>query len=281
MMITSIKNNDISQIMNKQIEQFGRFHILIDPKLNDDFFFENDFNFESIVPIRDRQDTVSNDHECIQLCTILKGQPYLDEIILGLVNPQSPLIGILFSSYSIQDIQKQISNAMFMYYDGKYYFLRCYDPLVLRHLATIFDEQQLHKVLGVIEYWYYWNETLIELHHRPEKILTDIDYKITKKQWYNLNIAQAYNAYEYQTIKQQNKSLTVMQQTTLQQLLEWVYTATYNQPDKNKLNGIVHYAMGNTQSFIEKVDYDLLSNMMKNNDNNQINYYLNNIKERI
>jgi hypothetical protein len=280
-MITVIPDNQIKQTITSQLAQFGTTHLLIDPKINDEFFFENYFEFESIVPIRDRQDTILNDHECIQLCTLLKGTSNIDDIINCLKDNNISAIAIIFSSYSIKDIQKQISNAMFMRYNSDYYFLRFYDPHVLKHLITIFKNTQLTKLLGVIEYWYYWNDGYIELHHKPEILLTDIDYQITTKQWHDLNIAQAYNSYEFHLINHQHKNLTITQQETLKRLLDWAYTATYNQPDKTKLDYIINHAMQQPQQFLEKIDYDLFFDLINHKDINQLKLKLKNLQEGI
>lgn len=123
-MIKNIAETDISNIIAKQINRFGKVYLLIDPKINDDFFFEHNFEFESIVPIRDRQDTVSQDHECLQLCTIRKGVSYVDQVISELKSNQSAAIALITSPHNIKSIQNHISNAMFMSYKAKYYFLR-------------------------------------------------------------------------------------------------------------------------------------------------------------
>ncbi|OCG10528.1 hypothetical protein A9G24_10195 [Gilliamella sp. App6-5] len=286
-----IPDNQISQTITQHLMQFGKLHLLVDPKINDEFFLKNYFDFESIVPVRDRQDTVSTDYECLQLCTISKqsiaestqSKPtsVLEDIIQNLNDKKSAAIAILFSLYPINYIQKQISNAMFMRYDGSYYLFRFYDPKVLNHLVRIFDQQQLDNLFGVIEYWYYWHDNYIELNHKPEIILSDINYQISSRQWQQLNIAQTYNYYEYITTNQQNNTLTTEQKKTLNQLLEWVYMASYTQPDKHILNYMVSYIMAQPPSFFQSIDKDLCANLINNKDINKIKQYFNEWQEGI
>ncbi|OCG29339.1 hypothetical protein A9G45_04730 [Gilliamella sp. HK2] len=290
-MKNSIPDNEISQTITQHLMQFGKLHLLVDPKINDVFFLKNNFDFESIVPVRDRQDTVSTDYECLQLCTISKqsiaentqSKPtsILENIIQNLNDKKSAAIAILFSLYPIDYIQKQISNAMFMRYDGSYYLFRFYDPKVLNHLVRIFNQQQLDNLFGVIEYWYYWHDNYIELHHKPEIILSDIDYQIDYRQWQQLNIAQSYNYYEHITIKQQNNELTVEQKDILNRLLDWIYIASYTQPDKQILNYMVSYIMAQPPIFFQSIDKDLCANLINNKDINKIKKYFNEWQEGI
>jgi len=273
MNITSIIDGEINQIISQHTEQFGKMHLLIDPKINDDFFFNNHYEFESIIPIRDRQDTVSADHECIQLCTINKEASFINDVINELKNTDSSAIAIIFSAYAIKDIQNQMSNAMFMDYQGAYYFLRFYDPTVLKHLITIFKPTQLAQLLGVIEYWYYWDDKYIQLQHKPVRILSDIDYKITTRQWHQFNIAQSYNYYENFFTKQQNETLTSEQKNTLKQALDWTYAATYYHPDKKILDDIVNYAMRDSQQFFAAINDDVFAKLINDKTTNIKQYF--------
>lgn len=278
-MIKTISETDISNIIAEQINRFGKVYLLIDPKINDDFFFEHNFEFESIVPIRDRQDTVSQDHECLQLCTIKKGENYIDQVISELKNSQSAAIALITSPQSIKNIQNHISNAMFMAYKAKYYFLRFYDPYVLKHLVNILNKKQLNQLLGIIQNWYYWDNSYIELHHKPELILSDIDYEITTKQWQKINIAQSYNAYEYQIMRQQNSSLSENQQNTLTLILDWIYKASFNTPEQQKMDYIVNHVMEKSEKFFQKTSYNEFCNIMKNNNIHQIKQYLQQLEQ--
>ena len=278
-MIKTISETDISNIIAEQMNRFGKVYLLIDPKINDDFFFEHNFEFESIVPIRDRQDTVSQDHECLQLCTIKKGVSYIDQVISELKNNQSAAIALIISPYSVKNIQNHISNAMFMSYKAKYYFLRFYDPYVLKHLVNILNKKQLNQLLGVIQYWYYWQNSYIELHHKPKLILSDIDYEITTNQWQKINIAQAYNAYEYQMMRQQNSPLSGSQQNTLTLILDWIYKASFNTPEQQKMDYIVNHVMEKSEPFFQRTSYNQFSNMMKNSNIHQIKKYLQQLEQ--
>ncbi|OCG20898.1 hypothetical protein A9G11_09370 [Gilliamella sp. wkB108] len=277
MMIKTILDEDINKIVINQIQRFAKMYLLVDPKINDDFFFNHDFEFESVVPIRDRQDTVSPDYECLQLCMIKKGATYIDQVVAELKNNKSSAIALIASPYAIKDIQKHISNAMFVSYNADYYILRFYDPHVLIHLVNIFSEKQLDKLLGSIEYWYYWQDSYIELHHKPELILSDINYQITAKQWQKIKISQTYNAYEYKIVKQQKKPLSENQKNTLKQLLDWFYKTTFNKPDQQKMDCIVSYAMVQSEQSHPEIDYNLLDDLIKNQDINQFEYYLNDL----
>ena len=278
-MIKTISETDISNVIAEQINRFGKIYLLIDPKINDDFFFEHNFEFESIVPIRDRQDTVSQDHECLQLCTIKKGESYIDQVISELKNNQSAAIALIISPYSAKNIQYHISNAMFMSYKAKFYFLRFYDPYVLKHLVNILNKKQLDQLLGVTQNWYYWQNSYIELHHKPELILSDINYEITTNQWQKINIAQSYNAYEYQMMRQQNSPLSENQQNTLTLILDWIYKASFNTPEQQKMDYIVNHVMEKSESFFQKTSYDQFSNMMKNSNIHQIKQYLQQLEQ--
>ena len=278
-MIKNIAETDISNIIAKQINRFGKVYLLIDPKINDDFFFEHNFEFESIVPIRDRQDTVSQDHECLQLCTIRKGVSYVDQVISELKSNQSAAIALITSPHNIKSIQNHISNAMFMSYKAKYYFLRFYDPYVLKHLVNILNKKQLNQLLGVIQYWYYWQNSYIELHHKPELILSDIDYEITTNQWQKINIAQAYNAYEYQIMRQQNSPLSESQQNTLTLILEWIYKTSFDTPEQQKMDYIVNHVMEKSEQFFRKTTYNQFYNIMKNNNIYEIKQYLQQLEQ--
>ena len=278
-MIKNIAETDISNIIAKQINRFGKVYLLIDPKINDDFFFEHNFEFESIVPIRDRQDTVSQDHECLQLCTIRKGVSYVDQVISELKSNQSAAIALITSPHNIKSIQNHISNAMFMSYKAKYYFLRFYDPYVLKHLVNILNKKQLNQLLGVIQYWYYWQNSYIELHHKPELILSDIDYEITTNQWQKINIAQAYNAYEYQMMRQQNSPLSESQQNTLTLILEWIYKTSFDTPEQQKMDYIVNHVMEKSEQFFRKTTYNQFYNIMKNNNIYEIKQYLQQLEQ--
>lgn len=278
-MIKTISETDISNIIAEQMNRFGKVYLLIDPKINDDFFFEHNFEFESIVPIRDRQDTVSQDHECLQLCTIRKGVSYVDQVISELKSNQSAAIALITSPHNIKSIQNHISNAMFMSYKAKYYFLRFYDPYVLKHLVNILNKKQLNQLLGVIQYWYYWQNSYIELHHKPELILSDIDYEITTNQWQKINIAQAYNAYEYQMMRQQNSPLSGSQQNTLTLILDWIYKASFNTPEQQKMDYIVNHVMEKSEPFFQRTSYNQFSNMMKNSNIHQIKKYLQQLEQ--
>lgn len=278
-MIKNIAETDISNIIAKQMNRFGKVYLLIDPKINDDFFFEHNFEFESIVPIRDRQDTVSQDHECLQLCTIRKGVSYVDQVISELKSNQSAAIALITSPHNIKSIQNHISNAMFMSYKAKYYFLRFYDPYVLKHLVNILNKKQLNQLLGVIQYWYYWQNSYIELHHKPELILSDIDYEITTNQWQKINIAQAYNAYEYQIMRQQNSPLSESQQNTLTLILEWIYKTSFDTPEQQKMDYIVNHVMEKSEQFFQKTTYNQFYNIMKNNNIYEIKQYLQQLEQ--
>ncbi|OTQ57427.1 DUF4123 domain-containing protein [Gilliamella sp. A7] len=278
-MIRTISETDISNVIAEQINRFGKIYLLIDPKINDDFFFEHNFEFESIVPIRDRQDTVSQDHECLQLCTIKKGESYIDQVISELKNNQSAAIALIISPYSAKNIQNHISNAMFMSYKAKFYFLRFYDPYVLKHLVNILNKKQLDQLLGITQNWYYWQNSYIELHHKPELILSDINYEITTNQWQKINIAQSYNAYEYQMMRQQNSPLSENQQNTLALILDWIYKASFNTPEQQKMDYIVNHVMEKSESFFQKTSYDQFSNMMKNSNIHQIKQYLQQLEQ--
>ena len=278
-MIKNIAETDISNIIAKQMNRFGKVYLLIDPKINDDFFFEHNFEFESIVPIRDRQDTVSQDHECLQLCTIRKGVSYVDQVISELKNNQSAAIALIISPYSVKNIQNHISNAMFMSYKAKCYFLRFYDPYVLKHLVNILNKKQLNQLLGVIQYWYYWQNSYIELHHKPELILSDIDYEITTNQWQKIKIAQAYNAYEYQMMRQQNSPLSDSQQNTLTLILEWIYKTSFDTPEQQKMDYIVNHVMEKSEQFFRKTTYNQFYNIMKNNNIYEIKQYLQQLEQ--
>ncbi|WP_294843318.1 DUF4123 domain-containing protein [uncultured Gilliamella sp.] len=278
-MIEIIPEQDINKTIAEQIQRFGQMHILIDPQINDNFFWEYNIEFDSVVPIRDRQDTVSNDYECLQLCTIKKGSAAINQLVEELKNNQTSLIALIFSPFAINDIQKHISNAMFMSYRANYFMFRFYDPQVLKHLVNIFDEKQINNMLGSIQYWYYWQDDYVQLHHKPELILWDIEYKITTKQWQKINIAQSYNAYEHHTVKKQKKPLTINQQNTLNQLLDWIYTATFNKPDQQKMDYLVNYAMVESEHFFQQIDSDLLVELMANQKFNQLEKYLNNSKK--
>lgn len=278
-MIKNIAETDISNIIAKQMNRFGKVYLLIDPKINDDFFFEHNFEFESIVPIRDRQDTVSQDHECLQLCTIRKGVSYVDQVISELKSNQSAAIALITSPHNIKSIQNHISNAMFMSYKAKYYFLRFYDPYVLKHLVNILNKKQLNQLLGVIQYWYYWQNSYIELHHKPELILSDIDYEITTNQWQKINIAQAYNAYEYQMMRQQNSPLSESQQNTLTLILEWIYKTSFDTPEQQKMDYIVNHVMEKSEQFFQKTTYNQFYNIMKNNNIYEIKQYLQQLEQ--
>ena len=278
-MIKNIAETDISNIIAKQINRFGKVYLLIDPKINDDFFFEHNFEFESIVPIRDRQDTVSQDHECLQLCTIRKGVSYVDQVISELKSNQSAAIALITSPHNIKSIQNHISNAMFMSYKAKYYFLRFYDPYVLKHLVNILNKKQLNQLLGVIQYWYYWQNSYIELHHKPELILSDIDYEITTNQWQKINIAQAYNAYEYQMMRQQNSPLSESQQNTLTLILEWIYKTSFDTPEQQKMDYIVNHVMEKSEQFFQKTTYNQFYNIIKNNNIYEIKQYLQQLEQ--
>ncbi|MFQ0973071.1 DUF4123 domain-containing protein [Gilliamella sp. CG35] len=277
-MIKIIPDQEINKTIAEQIQRFRKIHVLIDPQINDNFFYENDIEFDSIVPIRDRQDTVSYNHECLQLCTLKKGaEDDIKHIIANLKNQQSSVIAMITSPYPIKDIQQHISNAMFMLHQGNYYLLRFYDPHVLKHLVTIFDEEQINKMLGSVQYWYYWQDEYVQLHHKPELILWDIKYKITTQQWRKIKIAQSYNAYEQQTVKLQKKPLTDVQQNTLTQLLDWIYTATFYEPDQQKMDYIVEYAMAKSEHFFQKIEYDLFVDLMRNQKISQLEHYFNHI----
>ena len=278
-MIKTISETDISNIIAEQINRFGKVYLLIDPKINDDFFFEHNFEFESIVPIRDRQDTVSQDHECLQLCTIRKGVSYVDQVISELKSNQSAAIALITSPHNIKSIQNHISNAMFMSYKAKYYFLRFYDPYVLKHLVNILNKKQLNQLLGVIQYWYYWQNSYIELHHKPKLILSDIDYEITTNQWKKINIAQAYNAYEYQMMRQQNSPLSESQQNTLTLILEWIYKTSFDTPEQQKMDYIVNHVMEKSEQFFRKTTYNQFYNIMKNNNIYEIKQYLQQLEQ--
>ena len=278
-MIKNIAETDISNIIAKQMNRFGKVYLLIDPKINDDFFFEHNFEFESIVPIRDRQDTVSQDHECLQLCTIRKGVSYVDQVISELKSNQSAAIALITSPHNIKSIQNHISNAMFMSYKAKYYFLRFYDPYVLKHLVNILNKKQLNQLLGVIQYWYYWQNSYIELHHKPELILSDIDYEITTNQWQKINIAQAYNAYEYQMMRQQNSPLSDSQQNTLTLILEWIYKTSFDTPEQQKMDYIVNHVMEKSEQFFQKTTYNQFYNIIKNNNIYEIKQYLQQLEQ--
>ena len=278
-MIKTISETDISNIIAEQMNRFGKVYLLIDPKINDDFFFEHNFEFESIVPIRDRQDTVSQDHECLQLCTIRKGVSYVDQVISELKSNQSAAIALITSPHNIKSIQNHISNAMFMSYKAKYYFLRFYDPYVLKHLVNILNKKQLNQLLGVIQYWYYWQNSYIELHHKPELILSDIDYEITTNQWQKINIAQAYNAYEYQMMRQQNSPLSESQQNTLTLILEWIYKTSFDTPEQQKMDYIVNHVMEKSEQFFRKTTYNQFYNIMKNNNIYEIKQYLQQLEQ--
>ncbi|WP_392562706.1 DUF4123 domain-containing protein [Orbus sturtevantii] len=259
-------------IISAQLKQFGKMHLLIDPKINDDFFFTHQYQFESVIAIRDRQDTVSADHQCLQLCTINKTTSDLDQLIGELKDSDSAAIAIIFSSQSNNALQKHISNAMYMRYQGADYLLRFYDPKVLKHLMAIFKPAQLSQLFGIIEYWYYWDQHYIQLAHKPERVLSDINYQITAKQWQQLTIAQSYNYYENLTIRQQKAVLSAEQQTTLQQLLDWAYRATYNQPDQRNLAVMVNYAMAQPAHFFVVINYDLFAQCI-NDKTNDIEHY--------
>ena len=284
MKISLVPDNKINEIIIDHLVKFGKLHILVDPKINDNFFFQNDFDFESILPIRDRQDTISADHECLQLCTISKQsitdntlfkiESVIDNIIQNLSNKQSAAIAILFSKYSNSEIQKQISNAMFMSYCGEYYLFRFYDPHVLKHLVTIFSNTQICKLLGVIEYWYYWDEAYIELYHQPKIIISDIDYRIDVNQWQQLKLAQDFNAYEYQIIRQQKRTLTAIQKNTLIQLLNRVNRVKSVKPEKEKLDLLVTYAMAMPEQFLEKTKDNLFFDLINKQDIDQIKQFL-------
>ncbi|OCG13144.1 hypothetical protein A9G09_08070 [Gilliamella sp. wkB292] len=276
-MIELIPEQEINKIIAKQIQQFGQIHFLIDPQINDNFFWEHNVEFDSIVPIRDRQDTVSSDHECLQLCTIKKGSADINPLVAELKNNQTSLIALIASPYTIKDIQQHISNAMFMSYQANYFILRFYDPQVLRHLVNIFDKQQISKMLGCVQYWYYWQDNYVQLHHKPELILWDINYKITTIQWQQIKIAQHYNAYEHQTVKKQKKPLTNNQKSTLWQLLDWIYTVTFNKPDQQKMDYIVNYSMVKSEHVFQQIDHDLFINLIRNQTVSQLEQYFNSL----
>lgn len=277
-MIKTILDEEINHVIAKQIQQLGKMYLLVDPQINDNFFFDNYFEFETIVPIRDRQDTVSQDHECLQLCAIPKQATYIKQLIIEIKNKKSAAIALIASPYSIKYIQNHLSNAMLMSYNGNNYLLRFYDPQVLKHLIEILNEKQLNNLLGCIEYWYYWQDIYTQLHHKPELILSDIQYQLSPKQWIKIEIAQVYNAYEYQLVKQQQKPLSNTEQCTLKKLLDWIYRVTFYRPKQQKMDVIIHYAMAQPEQFFRKINDDLLFELMTNQNINQIEQYLENLE---
>lgn len=276
-MIKTILDEEINHTIAEQIQQFGKMYLLVDPQINDNFFFDNYFEFESIVPIRDRQDTVSQDHELLQLCAIPKQTTYIEQLIIELKNKKSAAIALIASPYSIKYIQNHISNAMFMSYNGSKYLLRFYDSHVLKHLIEILNEKQLNNLLGCIEYWYYWQNSYTQLHHKPELILSDIQYQLSPKQWLKIEIAQICNAYEYQLAKQQQKPLSNTEQRTLKQILDWIYKVTFYRPNQQKMDVIIHYAMAQPEQFFRQINDDLLFELMTNQNINQLEQYLKNL----
>ncbi len=265
MKITSIADADIQKQIGNQVQRYRQFHLLVDPKINDEFLFTRPVDYQSMLPIRDRQDTVSGDNECLQIYTINLQQVSLKEIINLLKDKESSVIGILFSSYSNKDIQKHISNAMFLQYEANKYFLRFYDPYVLRHLVTIFNKKQLNNLLGVIEYWYFGdNHQYCELQHKSNMVIADIDYKITYQQFNRLTIAQSYNYYEHVIVQRQNFPLTHFQCEKLKKLVEFAFLSTYHRPDKEKLEFLVNTIIIENNQYFDLFDYDQIHDVMNN-----------------
>lgn len=170
---------------------------------------------------------------------------------------------------------------MVSHYQAKPYLLRFYDAKVLKHLLTIWTPKQVDLLLGNIEYWYFKDDKYIELHHSPINIITDIDYKITQCQWHQLIIAQSYNYYEYQIIKQQKQALTPRQEVLLKQILDWGYRSTYYHPDKEILDYLIQYTVIENKTLIQSLGNESFFNIINNKKLNEIKQYFAKLEEGI
>ena len=279
--ILTVKSGKIKEIFQKIIDlssQTDGYFYLIYQSNNNKTNFENKIAKKEVVLFQYINYNIKPTPGLIKL-NLAKEQ---DRIILQQsieqfyleVAPQNTLFakprcvyGWIFSPLKIEMLVKDMGLTAIQKNNNTTELLRYYDPTVLSVLLRIFPDNQKNMLIRSLYFWLYINsdrQLIIEKNPRNISRHAFLNYSISAKQWRQIGWIESRNQTlaRYHFFHPQYTLLESQADTIILQAFENAERRGYK--NKNDLSEYAYYSLTIHPEFI---DHDVISQVIKQNDN--------------
>ena len=279
--ILTVKSGKIKEIFQKIIDlslQTDGYFYLIYQSNNNKTNFENKIAKKEVVLFQYINYNIKPTPGLIKL-NLAKEQ---DRIILQQsieqfyleVAPQNTLFakprcvyGWIFSPLKIEMLVKDMGLTAIQKNNNTTELLRYYDPTVLSVLLRIFSDNQKNMLIRSLYFWLYINsdrQLIIEKNPRNISRHAFLNYFISEKQWRQIGWIESRNQTlaRYHFFHPQYTLLESQADTIILQAFENAERRGYK--NKNDLSEYAYYSLTIQPEFI---DHDVISQVIKQNDN--------------
>ncbi|AJA44850.1 uncharacterized protein DUF4123 [Frischella perrara] len=279
--ILTVKSGKIKEIFQKIIDlslQTDGYFYLIYQSNNNKTNFENKIVKKEVVLFQYINYNIKPTPGLIKL-NLAKEQ---DRIILQQsieqfyleVAPQNTLFakprcvyGWIFSPLKIEMLVKDMGLTAIQKNNNTTELLRYYDPTVLSVLLRIFSDNQKNMLIRSLYFWLYINsdrQLIIEKNPRNISRHAFLNYSISEKQWRQIGWIESRNQTlaRYHFFHPQYTLLESQADTIILQAFENAERRGYK--NKNDLSEYAYYSLTIHPEFI---DHDVISQVIKQNDN--------------
>jgi len=279
--ILTVKSGKIKEIFQKIIDlslQTDGYFYLIYQSNNNKTNFENKIAKKEVVLFQYINYNIKPTPGLIKL-NLAKEQ---DRIILQQsieqfyleVAPQNTLFakprcvyGWIFSPLKIEMLVKDMGLTAIQKNNNTTELLRYYDPTVLSVLLRIFSDNQKNMLIRSLYFWLYINsdrQLIIEKNPRNISRHAFLNYSISEKQWRQIGWIESRNQTlaRYHFFHPQYTLLESQADTIILQAFENAERRGYK--NKNDLSEYAYYSLTIHPEFI---DHDVISQVIKQNDN--------------
>ena len=279
--ILTVKSGKIKEIFQKIIDlslQTDGYFYLIYQSNNNKTNFENKIAKKEVVLFQYINYNIKPTPGLIKL-NLAKEQ---DRIILQQsieqfyleVAPQNTLFakprcvyGWIFSPLKIEMLVKDMGLTAIQKNNNTTELLRYYDPTVLSVLLRIFSDNQNNMLIRSLYFWLYINsdrQLIIEKNPRNISRHAFLNYSISEKQWRQIGWIESRNQTlaRYHFFHPQYTLLESQADTIILQAFENAERRGYK--NKNDLSEYAYYSLTIHPEFI---DHDVISQVIKQNDN--------------
>jgi len=279
--ILTVKSGKIKEIFQKIIDlslQTDGYFYLIYQSNNNKTNFENKIAKKEVVLFQYINYNIKPTPGLIKL-NLAKEQ---DRIILQQsieqfyleVAPQNTLFakprcvyGWIFSPLKIEMLVKDMGLTAIQKNNNTTELLRYYDPTVLSVLLRIFSDNQKNMLIRSLYFWLYINsdrQLIIEKNPRNISRHAFLNYSISEKQWRQIGWIESRNQTlaRYHFFHPQYTLLESQADTIILQAFENAERRGYK--NKNDLSEYAYYSLTIHPEFI---DHDVISQIIKQNDN--------------
>ena len=279
--ILTVKSGKIKEIFQKIIDlslQTDGYFYLIYQSNNNKTNFENKIAKKEVILFQYINYNIKPTPGLIKL-NLAKEQ---DRIILQQsieqfyleVAPQNTLFakprcvyGWIFSPLKIEMLVKDMGLTAIQKNNNTTELLRYYDPTVLSVLLRIFSDNQKNMLIRSLYFWLYINsdrQLIIEKNPRNISRHAFLNYSISEKQWRQIGWIESRNQTlaRYHFFHPQYTLLESQADTIILQAFENAERRGYK--NKNDLSEYAYYSLTIHPEFI---DHDVISQVIKQNDN--------------